>query len=139
MLLTKHSVKTTAKPQAVWSLWQNAKEWCKWDHGIESSGLNGDFTTGSRGWLKPKSGPKVKFEILEIIPLKKFHDRSFLPLTKLDFIHTIKVENGFTIVTHEVRMTGLLTFLFSRIVGATIKKDLPRAMENLVKIAEELK
>ena len=136
MLITKHSIKTKAKPEAIWKLWENVNEWPKWDHGIETSQLNGQFTAGSKGWLKPKGGPKVNFVIIEAVPFKKFHDRSILPLTKLDFIHTIEQEGEYSVVTHQVEMTGLLTFIFSKIIGSGIKKDMPTAMDNLIQKAE---
>ena len=139
MLIIKHSIKTKAKPEAIWLLWENVSQWPKWDHGIEASNLNGPFKLGSKGWLKPRGGPKVKFEMIEVTPLLKFHDRSYLPLTQLDFFHTIEHEGDCIIVTHEVEMTGWLTFLFSKVIGTGIKKDMPSAMEKLVRMAEELK
>lgn len=139
MQITKHSIKTNAKPEAVWALWENLNQWSQWDHGIEASHLDGSFKTGATGWLKPAGGPKVKFELLDVIPLKKFHDRSYLPLTKLDFIHTIEQDGDSIIVTHQVEMTGLLTFLFSKIIGTGIKKDMPSAMAKLVQLAEAAK
>ncbi|MFV0421474.1 SRPBCC family protein [Oleidesulfovibrio sp.] len=136
MLIIQHSVKTKASPKAVWALWQDINNWSKWDHGIEQSELFGDFEVGAKGWLKPVGGPKVNFEILELEPLKTFHDRSYLPLTKLDFIHTLSQEGDFTIVTQRVEMTGLLAFVFSKIIGTGIKKDMPLAMKKLVGLAE---
>ncbi len=139
MLIIKHSIKTKAKPEAIWSLWKNINEWSQWDHGIEASQLDGPFETGSKGWLKPKGGPKVNFKLLEVVPLKKFHDRSFLPLANLDFVHTIESDGEYSTITHQVEMTGLLTFLFSKVIGNGIKKDMPFAMEKLVQIAEKSK
>ncbi|PJD98889.1 MAG: polyketide cyclase/dehydrase and lipid transport [Leptospira sp.] len=136
MLITKHSIRIKVKPEAIWKLWEKIDEWPKWDHGIETSQLDGRFEAGSQGWLKPKGAPKVSFVIIEAVPFKKFHDRSFLPLTKLDFIHTIEQEGEYSVVTHQVEMTGLLTFIFSKIIGTGIKKDMPTAMEKLIQQAE---
>ena len=93
--------------------------------------------TPYKGWLKPKGGPKVKFELLDVQENKRFHDRSYLPLTHLDFIHTLERDGEFTIVTHEVKMKGLLTFIFSKVIGSGIKKDMPDAVAKLVEIAEK--
>jgi hypothetical protein len=51
--------------------------------------------------------------------------------------HFISRENGETIVTHEVEMTGLLTFIFSKVIGNGIKRDLPGAMQRLTQLAEK--
>ena len=137
MVIIKHSIKTKAKPEAIWALWSKIETWPTWDHGIEGGKVDGPFVAGARGWLKPKGGPKVKFQLLDVQENKHFHDRSFLPLTHLDFIHTVEREGENTIVTHQVEMNGLLTFIFSRVIGTGIKHDLPAAMEKLIEMAEK--
>lgn len=136
MLIAHHSVKTKASPQAIWALWEDINNWSQWDHGIEHSKLFGLFEVGAKGWLKPAGGPKVNFEILELEFLKTFRDRSYLPLTKLDFTHRLSRDGDFTVVTQQVEMTGPLAFIFSKIVGTGIKKDMPLAMQKLVDLAE---
>ena len=116
MLIIKHSIKTRAKPEAVWALWSQIETWPTWDHGIQEGKIEGPFVTGARGWLKPKGGPRVKFQLIDVHENKRFHDRSFLPLTQLDFIHTMEREGEFTVVTHHVEMKGLLTFIFSKVI-----------------------
>ena len=137
MVIIKHSIKTKAKPEAIWALWSKIETWPTWDHGIEGGQVDGPFISGSRGWLKPKGGPRVKFLLIDVQENKRFHDRSFLPLTHLDFIHTIETDGEFTVVTHQVEMKGLLTFIFSRVIGTGIKKDMPTAMLKLSEIAEK--
>jgi hypothetical protein len=136
MIVIRHSVRTKAKPEAIWALWSKIETWPIWDHGIEGGKVEGAFVTGAKGWLKPKGGPKVNFDLLDVQENRRFHDRSYLPLTHLDFIHTLEREGEFTIVTHQVEMKGLLTFIFSRVIGSGIKKDMPAAMAKLVEIAE---
>ena len=139
MIIIKHSIKTSATPEAVWKLWSAVENWPQWDHGIEAAALEGPFEKGTKGWLKPIGGPKVKFEILSAQKNVGFHDRSFLPLTRLDFKHSITQVNGETVVTHEVEMKGLFSFIFSRVVGSNIKKDMPSAMQKLIDLAETKK
>jgi hypothetical protein len=136
MLITQHSIKTKAAPEAIWALWSDIKTWNTWDHGIENGEIEGAFTEGAKGWLKPKGGPRVNFKILRAETNKVFHDRSSLPLTSLDFIHTLSREGDYTIVTQRVEMTGVLTFIFAKVIGSGIKKDMPLAMAKLVEIAE---
>ncbi len=56
----------------------------------------------------------------------------------LHFSHTIEQAGEYSVVTHLIEMKGFLSFLFSRIIGPGIKKDLPTAMENLIQKAERL-
>ena len=137
MLIVEHSIKTKAAPESIWALWSDIKTWKNWDHGIEDGALDDVFREGTTGWLKPKGGPKVKFKILKAETNKVFHDRSSLPLTSLDFIHTLEKQGEYTIVTQRVEMTGLLTFIFAKVIGSGIKKDMPGAMAKLVEMAEK--
>jgi hypothetical protein len=137
MLITQHSIKTKAAPESIWALWSDIKTWNTWDHGIENGEIEGAFVEGANGWLKPKGGPKVKFKILRAEKNKVFHDRSSLPLTSLDFIHTLERDGDYTVVTQRVEMTGLLTFIFAKVIGSGIKKDMPSAMAKLVEMAEK--
>jgi len=61
-----------------------------------------------------------------------------LPLTTLDFTHTYTSGGAGkpAMITHRIEMSGLLTPLFRRIIGKSIQKDLPHAMEKLARMAE---
>ncbi len=128
---------TTASKQRIWSLWQDVANWNTWDHEIESVELFGNFQVGTKGVLKPLGGPKTKFEILECVPLQTFTDRSYLPMCKMDFKHSIKETAHGLEITHQVTMTGLTTFLFSKVIGKNVEKGLPTAVEKLIALAEK--
>ena len=139
MWTTEVSRKTTATKEQIWKLWTDVPNWNVWDAEVETSELFGQFQTGTKGILKPAGGPKTKFEMAECTELKSFTDRSFLPLCKMDFIHTMnETEEGLEI-THKVIMTGFMTFLFSKVIGSKIKVGLPIAVEKLIDIAEKTK
>ena len=133
------TITTTATAEQVWALWSKPHEWHRWDDGIEWVTLNGPFASGTEGMLKPTGGPKVKFVILDAQPDQGFKDRSFLPLTQLDFIHSYlpdaSPDRGGRI-THRVEMRGWLTPLFSRVIGRDIQKALPDTLAKLAKLAQ---
>ena len=81
------TIKTKATAKQIWQLWSKPEEWNKWDDGIEWVKLEGSFVAGTQGFLKPVGAGKVKFLMLDVQPEKGFKDRSFLPLTTMDFIH----------------------------------------------------
>lgn len=139
MWTTEAKRTTTATKEQIWKLWTDIPNWKLWDKDVEHSDISGDIKQGTNGVLKPVGGPKTKLVITECEHLKVFTDRSFLPLCKMDFIHSMtETKNGLEI-THKVVMTGFLTFLFSKIIGKNIAKGLPQAVENLIKIAENEK
>jgi hypothetical protein len=129
--------KTTATIENIWKLWEDVPNWNVWDAEVETSELFGQFQTGTKGILKPAGGPKTKFEMIECTNFKSFTDRSFLPLCKMDFIHTITDINGGLLITHKIIMTGFMTFLFSKVIGSKIKVGLPIAVEKLIELAEK--
>ena len=137
MWTTKASSKTTATKEQIWKLWSDVPHWHVWDKEVEKAELFGEFKTGTRGVLKPADGPKTKFEITECVKFKSFSDRSFLPLCKIDFIHSMTETNNGIEVTHQVVMTGFMTFLFSKVIGSKIKVGLPFAVQKLIELAEK--
>lgn len=138
MLIIKHTVETKASPEAIWNIWKDVKNWNTWDHGIEYSTLNGRFEEGTTGTLKPKGGPKVSTKLTCVEPYKKFVDESKLFLAKIIVSHHLTESLGKTLVTHQIEMTGPLAFLFAYVIGRTMKKNLPKEMETMVKKAESL-
>ncbi len=125
------TIKTNASQEQIWALWTDVEHWNIWDEGVEFSKLNGEFQVGTSGILKPHNAPKSKFEIISVQELKEFTTRSSLPFAKMDFIHEMHQENGELHITHQIQITGFLTFLFSRVIGEKLIKELPIAMKNL--------
>ena len=115
MWTTEISRKTTATKEQIWKLWTDVPNWNVWDKEVETSKLFGQFQKETKGILKPTGGPKAKFEITELTNLKSFTSRSFLPLCKMDFIHTMTETKDGLEITHKVVMTGFMTFLFLQI------------------------
>ncbi len=136
MWTKKVTIKTNASREQIWNLWSDAENWNHWDHEVEYSKLNGKFETGTFGILKPTKGPKSKFKLISVHRLNEFTSRSFLPLTKMDFIHKMHEKDGELLITHAIEIRGVLTFLFSRIIGNKLIVELPKAMGNLSKMAE---
>lgn len=138
MWTKKVTIKTNATKEQIWKIWTDVNNWKIWDNEVEYSKLKGQFEVGTFGIIKPTKGPKSKFELISIDKLNEFTSRSFLPFTKMDFIHEMEEKNSELFITHGVKIRGLLTFLFSRVVGEKLIRELPKAMETLSKIAEKI-
>jgi hypothetical protein len=125
-------VKTQATAEQVWNLWSKPQSWPEWDAGLEKVTLEGDFVAGAQGQLKPAGGPVFIYRLTEVNPLQGFRDRSVLPATTLDFVHTYHIDkDGQRWITHRVEMKGLLTPLFRIIIGRGIRRDLPHTLSTL--------
>lgn len=138
MLIIKHTIETKASPSQIWQVWQDVPNWNSWDHGIEYSTINGPFKTGTTGTLKPKGGPLVHTTLTQVEPLKQFVDESNLFLGKIIVSHFISEKGGKREVTHQIEMTGPLSFLYAILIGRTMKKNLPQEMQAMIKKAENL-
>lgn len=125
-------VPTTASAERIWQLWSQPETWSAWDHDIEWARLEGPFSEGARGTMKPKGGPVVPFTLLTVEPGRSFSDSSQLPLTRVDFLH--RVAEG--VIVHRIEMRGWLTPLFRRLIGAKIQRGLRPAMARLASLAE---
>ncbi|PSM51941.1 hypothetical protein CBLAS_0526 [Campylobacter blaseri] len=135
MWAKKVTIETSATKEQIWNLYSDVENWNKWDNTIKYSKLYGEFKAGNKGILKSSNGPKSNFELVLVSKFHKFTSRSSLPFTKIDFIHEINEKNGKLFITHEIQIKGLLTFLFSKIIGEKLLKELPKTMQTLSKEA----
>lgn len=138
MLIIKHTIETEASATDIWHIWQDVKNWNSWDHGIEFSTIDGPFEVGTTGTLKPKGGPLVHTKLTQVQPMKMFVDESKLFLAKIIVSHYLTESEGKRFVTHQIEMTGPLSFMFAYLIGRTMKKNLPQEMEAMIKKAENL-
>lgn len=131
------SIIVNADKATIWKIWCTPQSWPTWDRDVRSCELNGEFKTGTTGVLVPNGGPSVKFTLTEVVPLASFTDIARLPLTQVIFEHVMdEITPGCVQVTHRVKITGLLTWFFSRVMGKQIAKGLPQALRNLATRAE---
>ncbi len=138
MLIIKHTVETIASPKAIWQVWQDVSNWKTWDHGIEFSKIDGPFTTGTTGTLKPKGGPLIHTKLTHVQPMKAFVDEAKLTLAHIVVSHSLTEYAGKTQVTHKIEMNGPLAFLWAFLIGRNMKKNLPIEMQSMVRKAEEI-
>lgn len=132
------SIKTNATKKQVWKLWSDVENWKKWDIETEYSSLEGSFEVGQYITIKPVGAPKSKCKIIEVSENKNFTVCASLPFTKMYFIHELEELNGELFITHRVEIKGLLTFLFSKIIGKNLEKNLTKSMNNLSDMAEKV-
>lgn len=136
-MIFSESIRIAANRNDVFSIYAKVDEWALWDTEIESATLQGGFSEGSLGKLKPKGGPESKIKLIEVTDNQSFTVECGLPLCKMHFVHILKnTEAGETEVINELRFTGLLAPLFGRIIGKSISKTMPNSLAGLKKYAE---
>jgi hypothetical protein len=115
--------------QQLWQLFADVNNWHTWDDGVEFASIEGKFEQGNHFILKPKGGPKVKIELVETIPARKFTDLTRFPLAKMWGEHLFEETPEGLRMTTTMTVKGPLSFLWVKLVAADIVKGLPADME----------
>jgi hypothetical protein len=131
----EHSVETTASRETVWRLYADVEGWGTWDTGVEQITMHGPFAVGTEVSLTPTGQEPVRMRITDLQDNEQFTDETEFAGVTLRFIHQLAcLDNGRTLVTHRVEVTGP----GADQIGPAVAEDAPDAMAGLVKLAEAL-
>ncbi len=120
----------------VWQTLIDVQNWHKWDTEIIDAKLDGEFAVGTKGTMKPKTGPKLKFYISEIIPNQSYTFNTIMPVGELVIKRSLKAENEQIYFTDDIAFTGFLKLVFGIMLGGQFRKVLPEVMNKFKKLAE---
>ena len=113
------------------------QSWPEWNADTEWVRLDGPFEAGSRGALKPKGGPKVRFVIERLVENREFVDVSLLPGARLTFEHRVADrDDGGSEIDIIISIGGPLGRLWSRILGGGFREGAQPDLDRLVAAAE---
>jgi hypothetical protein len=115
-----------------WKVWTDVNEWHTWQNDIAFAKLEGDFTTGNSFLLKPKGGPKVKIELIQVEANKVFTDLTKFPLARMYGMHEFIVHGDELEIRTTMSIEGRLSFLWRKLVAEDIVKGLPEQTERLI-------
>ena len=124
--------------EQIWQLFTDIDNWNQWKTSIEYSKLLGELKEGNFFILKPKKAPKVKIEIVELEPFRKFTDLTRFPLAKMYGEHLYEETPDGLKITITMSVKGLLSKLWIKLVANDIVKNLPKDIENQIKHAKNL-
>lgn len=121
--------------ESIWRIWADVNNWPKWDKELEYCKMKGEFIQGTPFILKPKGGPKVKITLSEVIPEVKFTDYcKFLGATMFDE-HMLEDIEGGVCISNTIRVQGLLSFIWVRLVAKKVANAVPIQLDALVELA----
>lgn len=126
---------STAAPAAFFAKWADMATWPEWNNDTEWVRLDGPFTQGATGTLKPKGGPKVAFRV-ERLSDTEFVDASKLIGARLTFDHQVATGPEGTTVTVTVSIDGPLRWFWIKVMGGDIAKSVASDLDALVAAAE---
>lgn len=127
------------KPNQVWQVWADVPNRPAWDDDTQWAKANGPFENGTVISMKPKGWPKVVFmTIINCVPNQSFTDCTQFLFAKLYGIHHMQeTANGLTLTT-TIKITGMMSWFWRRIVGQDIVNTLPHQTAMLIKLAKTL-
>ncbi|MEM1164834.1 MAG: SRPBCC family protein [Planctomycetota bacterium] len=131
----RHSTRTSASAAAIWRVWTEVGRWPFWDPEIVAAELDGAFTCGVTGTLKPRVGRKSRFRITAIESGRSYTLAMRIPFGSLIMERSIDSESP-TVFTHRVRFDGLSSPLFAALLGPNFRRVLPGVMDNVAMLAE---
>jgi hypothetical protein len=127
---------TSAEAEAVWRLWSDPPSWPRWDEDLEEVTLEGSFTVGSTGTLKPKGMDAFGYELTRVEPGVGYSDETALPGAVLRFDHDLVPDDGALQIVQRVTMEGPAANEYFSELGTGIVLDVPGALRKLASIAE---
>ena len=131
------TVTSSAPPSAFFDRWADMATWPEWNLDTEWVRLDGPFTQGATGTLKPKGGPKVRFIVESLVPEREFVDVSRLAGARLTFAHNVtRTVDGGCSVHVNVSMNGPLAWLWERVLGKGLRSSLQPDLARLARAAE---
>lgn len=121
----------------IFKIYENVADWPSWDPDCKKAELLGSFKAGSTGIIQPNGGPKSKLYFTEVKLDKSFQVECRLPLCIMKFDHELTESHGRTQVLHRVTFEGILSPVFGKLIGNSLKKSLPHALAGLKKKVEQ--
>lgn len=111
---------TTASPDQVFALWANPEGWAAWDPEVSEVAFAGPAGLGSRGRMRPASGPAARFTVTEFEPDRVFTSASSLPGARLVFEHRVSPGEDGSRIEVAIGVTGPLAGLWSRALAGSL-------------------
>ena len=132
------TLETNTKNENIWALWQDVKGWNKWNVGVEYSNINGSFQNGTYGSFKTKNEKEsifLYFVIKNCIRNKSFISRIKLMFCTMDLGYEIIEGADVIIVRHYIKLYGILTFYYRKLIGESMSKNLQKSLKKLIELA----
>lgn len=136
---SKHFSKTyqNVSSRAVWQIWQDINNYAQWHDDLDYCRLEGEFKVGNFFRLKPKGAPEVKVHLLSIKPGESFTDCTHFFGAKMYDIHEMKQTAEGLQISNTIKVTGLLGFLWVKLVAKNVAATAPKEADAVVALARK--
>jgi hypothetical protein len=126
---------TGVSGQHVWAVWTDVEGWSSWQDDVEYAHLEGRFSQGAVIRFKPKGGPTVRIELIDVEAPSRFVDVTRFPLARMVDAHELVETDEGLEIRNTLSMEGPLAFVWRKLVGEGVAKSLPEQTTRLVEQA----
>lgn len=122
-------------PEHVYALISDAARWPDWSPDTEFVRRDGPLAAGTRGVMKLKGGPRLRYTIDTVRPDREYTDVTHLPGARVTFQHLVApAEGGGSRLTAAVSVGGPLSFVWGRILGSGFRASVPSDLDRLARL-----
>lgn len=125
------------RKEDIWHLWTDVNNWSAWHGDLDYCKMEEPFSVGNHFMLKPKGAPAVKIDLVEIVEGHKFTDCTKFFGAKMVDTHAMEETKEGLRLTNTLVVTGLLKFLWVRLVARHVADTVPQEMDALVNLARD--
>lgn len=119
----------------IWRIWTDINNWPTWHGDLDYCKLEGKFEVGNHFFLKPKGVKPVKIILTEIIEGYSFTDCTSFFGAKMYDTHAMEETADGLKLTNTLVVTGLLRWLWIKLVAQNVADSVPDETEALVRLA----
>jgi hypothetical protein len=134
--ITSAHARSRVTPEQFFARWIDHATWPDWSPDTEWVHLDAPPALGVSGELKPKGGPKTRFEISAFQPGREYTDTSFFPGARLVFQHLAARSGTETELVVRVTLSGPLARLWAGILGKGFRESAQADLDRLVTLVE---
>lgn len=131
---TYGKVVTGVTKEEVWRVWTDVNNWPLWHGDLEYCKMDGLFEVGNYFMLKPKGVGAVKIVLADVQEGKEFTDCTKFFGAKMYDTHSIEETVDGLKLTNTIVVTGILKWLWVKLVAQNVANTVPDEMESLVKL-----
>lgn len=139
--LSRGTALTAHDSREIFALWAKPETWSTWDPEVAAARLHGELALGARGRLKPRSGPKTTFTIVELVDNAVLVDVTSLPGARLTFDHRVSSGSASdqtsptpaaSELTVVISVEGPMSWLFGRLLRRTFAHAAQAGVDGLL-------
>lgn len=122
--------------EEIWAVLTDFDNWPQWQSDLAYCKLLGKREVGAYFELKPKKGPRARIQILEYKKPTRLTDCTKFPGAKMQITHFFEITKEGVKSTTTMKVTGILGFLWRKLVAEDIMNHEPEQTEALIERAK---